>query len=41
MNEFFRYRGGQLHADSVPIAEIAAAVETPFYIYSAGMLGSL
>ena len=35
MNEFFRYRGGQLHAEDVPIADIAAAVGTPFYLYSA------
>ena len=41
MNEFFRYRSGQLHTEDVPIAEIARAVGTPFYIYSAGMLGSL
>lgn len=36
MNEFFRYRGGQLHAEKLPVAEIAAAVGTPFYLYSAG-----
>jgi diaminopimelate decarboxylase len=35
VNEFFRYRGGQLHAEDVPIADIAAAVGTPFYLYSA------
>src|ERR1700687_4669477 len=36
VNEFFRYRGGQLHAEKLPVAEIAAAVGTPFYLYSAG-----
>ena len=41
MNEFFRYRGGQLHAEDVPIAEIAAAVGTPFYLYSAARLAAL
>ena len=35
MNEFFSYRGGQLHAEGVPIAQIAAVVGTPFYVYSA------
>ena len=34
MNEFFRYRGGELHAEDVPIGRIAAAVGTPFYVYS-------
>jgi diaminopimelate decarboxylase len=41
VNEFFRYRGGQLHAEDVPIAEIAAAVGTPFYLYSAARLAAL
>jgi len=35
VNEFFSYRGGQLHAEGVPIAQIAAVVGTPFYVYSA------
>ena len=35
MNEFFSYRGGQLHAEGVSIAQIAAVVGTPFYVYSA------
>ncbi len=35
MSEFFPHRGGQLHAEGVPIAQIAAAVGTPFYVYSA------
>ena len=41
MNEFFRYRGGQLHAEDVPIEQIAAAVGTPFYLYSAAGLAAL
>jgi diaminopimelate decarboxylase len=35
VNEFFRYRGGQLHAENVPVEQIAAAVGTPVYVYSA------
>ena len=35
MSDFFRYSGGELHAEKVPISRIAAAVGTPFYIYSA------
>src|SRR2546421_674469 len=35
VNEFFRYRGGQLYAENVPVADIAAAVGTPVYVYSA------
>ncbi len=35
MSKFFPHRGGQLHAERVPIAQIAAAVGTPFYVYSA------
>lgn len=38
MNEFFPYRGGELHAEAVPVARIAAAVGTPFYLYSAAAL---
>lgn len=34
MNEFFPYRGGELHAEGVPVARVAAAVGTPFYLYS-------
>jgi diaminopimelate decarboxylase len=30
----FAYRGGELYAESVPLARIAAAVGTPFYCYS-------
>ena len=38
MSEFFSYRGGQLHAEEVPIARIAEAVGTPCYVYSAGSM---
>ncbi|MDX1998258.1 MAG: diaminopimelate decarboxylase [Thermoanaerobaculia bacterium] len=31
----FDWRGGVLHADEVPVPEIAAAVGTPTYVYSA------
>ncbi len=34
----FDYRGGVLHAEDVPIPEIAAAVGTPFYLYSTATL---
>ena len=36
--DHFIYRGGSLHAEGVAIAEIAAAVGTPFYVYSAATL---
>jgi diaminopimelate decarboxylase len=32
--DHFEYRDGRLHAEQVPVAEIAAAVGTPCYIYS-------
>ena len=35
MSDIFAYRGGELHAEGVPISRIAAAVGTPFYLYSA------
>ena len=35
VSEIFAYRGGELHAEGVPISRIAAAVGTPFYLYSA------
>lgn len=38
MAEFFPYRGVELHAEDVPVARIAAAVGTPFYVYSTGIL---
>ncbi|MEM7224845.1 MAG: diaminopimelate decarboxylase [Pseudomonadota bacterium] len=34
----FDYRDGQLHAEQVPLAEIAEAVGTPFFCYSSGAL---
>jgi diaminopimelate decarboxylase len=36
--DFFTYRGGELYAEDVPAARIAAAVGTPFYLYSAASL---
>jgi len=36
--DHFDYRRGQLHAEDVPIGDIAAAVGTPFYVYSASTL---
>jgi diaminopimelate decarboxylase len=34
----FTYLGGQLHADEVPLAEIAAAVGTPAYVYAGAVM---
>jgi len=34
----FAYRNGILHAEDVPVPEIAAAVGTPFYVYSTATL---
>ncbi len=34
MNRHFSYVGGVLHAESVPLPAIAAAVDTPVYVYS-------
>ena len=36
--DHFLYRDGQLWAENVPVAEIAAAVGTPFYAYSSATL---
>ncbi|SFR02274.1 diaminopimelate decarboxylase [Poseidonocella sedimentorum] len=36
--DHFLYRDGLLHAEDVSVAEIAAAVETPFYLYSTATL---
>lgn len=36
--DHFLYRDGALHAEDVPLAEIAAAVGTPVYVYSAATL---
>ncbi|HTT78903.1 MAG TPA: diaminopimelate decarboxylase [Stellaceae bacterium] len=40
MPDGFRCRGGELCADGVKLADIAAAVGTPFYVYSAGMIAA-
>jgi diaminopimelate decarboxylase len=36
--DHFLYRDSQLHAEDVPLADIAAAVGTPFYVYSTATL---
>lgn len=36
--DHFLYRNGQLHAEDVPLSDIAASVGTPFYCYSAATL---
>ncbi|MBM9593307.1 diaminopimelate decarboxylase [Roseitranquillus sediminis] len=36
--DHFLYRAGVLHAEDVPLADIAATVGTPFYCYSAATL---
>ena len=36
--DHFLYKDGILHAEEVPIAEIAATVGTPFYVYSTATL---
>ncbi|KMW59899.1 Diaminopimelate decarboxylase [Candidatus Rhodobacter oscarellae] len=36
--DHFLYRDGVLHAEDVPLPEIAAAVGTPFYLYSTATL---
>jgi len=36
--DHFLYRDGVLHAEDVAIPEIAAAVGTPFYVYSTATL---
>ncbi len=36
--DHFLYRNGQLHAEDVPLADIAATVATPFYCYSTATL---
>src|SRR5262249_33512403 len=35
---FFTYKNGEMHAEGVALAAIAAQVGTPFYCYSAGAL---
>ncbi len=36
--DHFLYRDGELYAEEVPVADIAAAVGTPFYLYSTATL---
>src|SRR6056297_4034477 len=36
--DHFVYKDGALHAEDVPLAEIAAEVGTPFYLYSTATL---
>ncbi|WP_324752281.1 diaminopimelate decarboxylase [Roseovarius sp. Pro17] len=36
--DHFLYQGGALYAEDVPLTEIAAAVGTPFYVYSTATL---
>ncbi len=36
--DHFLYRNGQLHAEDVPLSDIAQAVGTPVYVYSAATL---
>jgi diaminopimelate decarboxylase len=38
--DFFAYRDGELHAEAVPVARVAEAVGTPFYLYSAASLSA-
>src|SRR5713101_696664 len=35
---YFEYRNEQLHAEDVPLADLAARIGTPFYVYSARTL---
>jgi diaminopimelate decarboxylase len=36
--DYFQYRGGDLHAENVPLAEIAGRFGTPCYVYSAATI---
>jgi diaminopimelate decarboxylase len=38
MNDVFNYANGRLHCETIPLAEIAAAVGTPTYVYSQAAL---
>ena len=40
MSEHFPYRVGELHAEEVPVARLAASIGTPFYVYSAAAFAS-
>src|SRR5258705_13820967 len=35
---YFEYRNEQLHAEDVPLSDLAARIGTPFYVYSARTL---
>lgn len=35
VSDIFPYRGGELFAEEVPVSQVATAVGTPFYLYSA------
>jgi diaminopimelate decarboxylase len=37
VSEFFAYRSGELYAEDVPVRQIAAAVDTPVYVYSSAV----
>jgi diaminopimelate decarboxylase len=41
VSEVFSYRVGELHAEEVPVSRIAAAVGTPFYLYSTAGFAAL
>ena len=36
--DLFKYRGGRLYCEDVPVADLAARYGTPLYLYSAGTL---
>ena len=36
--DHFEYRDGRLYAEDVPVADIAAAVGTPCYLYSLSLI---
>jgi diaminopimelate decarboxylase len=38
VNDAFEYSNGELCAERVPVARVAAAVGTPFYLYAAGAM---
>ena len=38
---YFEYRNGVLHAEGVALPDLARAVETPFYCYSAATIRRL
>jgi diaminopimelate decarboxylase len=40
VSDFFKYRDSELYAEEIPIRQIAAAVETPFYVYSSSALAA-